>query len=126
MDGKPIGSYKDDRRAIHTLAQFADTVIEQQALFAENQVKAEARITRNENAIAALLTIAEAHEREIAATGEQMAANSKQMVVYGEQTKSLFAEIIEIIKVQSAKTAETDERLNALINVVERIISKNQ
>jgi len=108
------------------LRNLLDTVVEQQALFAENQVKAEARMTRNENAIAALLTIAEAHEREIAATGEQMAANSKQMVVYGEQTKSLFAEIIEIIKVQSAKTAETDERLNALINVVERIISKNQ
>jgi len=101
------------------LRNLLDTVVEQQALFAENQIKAEERMTRNENAIAALLTIAETHEREIADNGKLMAAN-------GEQTKRLFAETTEIIQALSAKTAETDERLNALINVVERIVSKNQ
>ena len=63
------------------------TVIEQQAVFAENQTKAEARMTRHEESIAQLLAIAELHEREF---------------------------------------SETDERINALINAVERYISRDE
>jgi hypothetical protein len=40
-----------------------NTVIEQQALFAENQTKADARMARHEQAIAALRTLAEVHEQ---------------------------------------------------------------
>jgi hypothetical protein len=61
------------------------TVIEQQAVFADNQAKADARMTRHEESIASLLAIAELHEREF---------------------------------------SETDERINALVNAVEKYISR--
>ena len=67
------------------LKNLLSTVIEQQATFAENQAKADARMTRNEESIAALLTIAEIHDNQF---------------------------------------KETDERINALVNVVEKYISK--
>lgn len=67
------------------LQNLLSTVIEQQATFAENQVKADLRMTRNEESIAALLTIAEIHDNQF---------------------------------------KETDERINALVNVVEKYISK--
>jgi hypothetical protein len=95
-----------------------NAVIEQQAVFAENHAKADARMSdvdtrmsRNAEAIAALLTIAQIHEQEITRTNEQM--NHKF-----EQVAATFQEIAK-------KTAETDERINALMNVVERYISKN-
>ncbi len=67
------------------LQNLLSTVIEQQATFAQNQTKADARMTRHEEAIGALLTIAEVHDQ--------------QFVV-------------------------TDERINALVNVVEKYVSK--
>jgi hypothetical protein len=67
------------------LQNLLSTVIAQQATFAENQAKADARMTRNEESIAALLTIAEIHNNQF---------------------------------------KETDERINALVNVVEKYISK--
>ncbi len=63
------------------------TVIEQQGVFAENQAKADVRMTRHEESIASLLAIAELHEREF---------------------------------------AETDERINALVNAVEKYISRDE
>jgi hypothetical protein len=63
------------------------TVIEQQAVFAENQTKADARMTRHEESITSLLAIAELHEREF---------------------------------------SETDERINALVNAVEKYISRDE
>ena len=94
------------------LRNLLNTVVEQQATFAENHAKAEARmskvdaqLTRNAEGIAALLAIAQVHEREIAANSEQIKAMSAATL--------------------AEKTAETDERLNALINVVERIVSKS-
>jgi len=81
-----------------------NTVIEQQTIFAENQAKADARMARNEQAIAALLTLAEVHEHERA-----------------EGDKRVDAQFGEV----ATKFAETDERINALVNVVERYISKN-
>ncbi len=67
------------------LQSLLSTVIEQQALFAENQGKADARMTRHEESIASLLAIAEIHDRQF---------------------------------------VETDERINALVNVVEKYISR--
>lgn len=69
------------------LQNLLSTVIEQQALFAENQSKADARMTRHEESIASLLAIAEIHDRQF---------------------------------------VETDERINALVNVVEKYISREQ
>lgn len=63
------------------------TVIEQQAVFAENQTKADTRMTRHETSIAQLLAIAELHEREF---------------------------------------SYTNKRINALVNAVERYISRGE
>ena len=60
--------------------------------------QSESRWARTEESIRALLTIAELHEREIQ-------ANTQQILSLGETTRA------------------TDERLNTLINVVERQIS---
>ena len=75
---------------------------------AEVQKRAEERWTRTEESIRALLTIAEIHEREITNQG-------KQILTLGESTRAL------------GETARaTDERLNVLINVVERNITEGR
>ncbi len=80
-------------------------IVEQQAqsgakidALAEAQQRAEERWTRTEEGIRALLAVTEMHEREIQ-------ANTQQILSLGETTRA------------------TDERLNSLINVVERQIS---
>lgn len=95
-----------------------NTVIEQQAGFAERHTKAEARMDRNDQAIAALLTLAQMHEQEITKTNEQMNKGFDHINARFEQVATTFQEL-------ARKAAETDERINALVNVVERYISKN-
>src|SRR6266545_3203194 len=74
----------------------------------ETQKRAEEKWSRTEEGIRALLAIAELHEREIQSHSEQIMKNSEQILSLSEQTRS------------------TDERLNALINVVERQISEGR
>ncbi len=95
-----------------------NTVIEQQAVLSENQTKADARLGRHEEAIASLLTFAQIHEQEITRANEQMSRTNEQMNARFEQIAAHFRQITE-------KSAETDERINALVNIVERYISKN-
>ena len=64
-------------------------------------MRSEERWTRTEDGIRALLSIAEIHEREIVTLGEKIAAVSEN-------------------------GRATDERLNALIHVVERQISEGR
>ena len=68
---------------------------------AVTQERSEKKWERTEEGIRALLSIAEIHEREVA-------AHSKQILALGETTRN------------------TDERLNALINIVERDISERR
>lgn len=95
-----------------------NAMIEHQAVFEENHRKAELRMDRNDQAIAALLTIAQMHEQETTKTNEQMNTGFTQVNARFEQVAATFDEIAK-------KTAETDERINALVNVIERYISKN-
>jgi hypothetical protein len=67
----------------------------------ETQRRGEEKWAKTEDGIRALLAIAEIHEREISAVGQQIQE-------LGETTRN------------------TDERLNTLINVVERHISKGR
>jgi transposase len=64
--------------------------------------------TRTEEGIRALLSIAEIHEREIATLGEQIAAVGDRIAAVSDNGRA------------------TDERLNALINTVERQISEGR
>lgn len=95
-----------------------NTMIEQQAVFEERHNKATARMDRNDEAIAALLTLAQIHEQERTKTDEQMNKGFGQINARFEQIAATFEQIAK-------KSAETDERINALVNVVERYISKN-
>ena len=71
------------------------------AALTETQKRGEEKWSRTEKGIRALLAIAEIHEKEIQAQSQQIAS-------LGEATKS------------------TDERLNALINAVERQITNGR
>ena len=102
-----------------------NAIIEQQAVFEENHRQADARmaevdikIGRNAEAIAALLTIAQIHEQEITKTSEQMNSGFDRINARFDQVATTFQDLAK-------KSAETDERINALVNVVERYISKN-
>lgn len=89
-------------------AQFAADMQQMQAA----QARAEGRWGRTEESIRALLTVAEIHEREIAALAEAQAKLAEAQAEVGART--------------DRQMAETDERLNALVNAVERIISEKR
>src|ERR1700704_2929676 len=72
------------------------------------QDRSEKKWERTESGIRTLLAIAEIHEREISKLGET--------------TETLSREILNL----SQTTRNTDERLNALINIVERDISEHR
>jgi|SRR6267142_4827167 hypothetical protein len=75
---------------------------------AVSQERNEKKWERTESGIRTLLAIAEIHEREISKLGET--------------TETLSREILNL----SETTRNTDERLNALINIVERDISERR
>lgn len=81
-----------------------DRLTESVTSLADSQHRADERLTRTEGSIRSLLAIAEIHEREIMAQSKQIAEQSEQ------------------IKAGRAAGQETDERLNALINMVERYL----
>lgn len=82
-----------------------DTVIEQQAAFSENQSKADKRQTRT--------------EEQLARNAEQIAQNTKGITALLALAEMHEQEITSRFK-------ETDDRINALVDVVERYISKGQ
>ena len=97
-------------------------IVEQQAqtfakidALAEAQGAANDRWTRTEEGIRSLLTIAEIHEREIADQGKQIASQGEQIAAHTQQILGL-----------GQATRNTDERLNVLINIVERQISEGR
>ncbi len=77
-----------------------DGILEAQKAGEERWKRAEERWTRTEEGIRALLSIAQIHEKEIQ-------ANTQQILSLGQ------------------KTSATDDRLNTLINIVERQISNS-
>jgi len=92
-----------------------DFIVQQQAqtsvkidALTETQNRAEERWAQTENGIRALLALAEMHEREIQSHTQQIQSHTQQILSIGENAKA------------------TDERLNALINVVERQISNGR
>ena len=85
-----------------------DFIVEQQAQStAKIDALAEAQM-RNTEAIGAVLSIAEIHEREINTVSRQVSSLSRDIATLGESAQA------------------TDGRLNALINVVERQINEGR
>lgn len=78
-----------------------DSVGEKLEALAETQA-------RNTEGIQALLTIAQIHERQFETLSHQIGSVSRNVALLGETTKA------------------TDDRLNALINVVERQMSNGR
>src|SRR5437016_4098389 len=70
--------------------------------------EAEQRWARTEEGIRALLAIAEIHEREINTVSHQVSSLSRDIGTLGETTQA------------------TDDRLNALINIVEQLINERR
>ena len=104
----PIMTNEEMQRAMDFIVQQQaqagtkiDAVGEKLNLLAETQKRAEERWAQTENGIRALLSIAEMHEREIQ-------SHTQQILSIGENAKA------------------TDERLNALINVVQRQLSNGR
>jgi type VI protein secretion system component VasK len=82
-----------------------DAVVEQQGTFAENQRKADERHTK---------------------TDEQLAKNAEQIARNTEGIAALLA-IAQIHEQEmTSRFKETDDRINALVDVVERYITKGQ
>ncbi len=79
-----------------------DAMVESQR---ESRKDSDERFKRTEEGIHSLLAIAEIHEREIATLGHQISSVSRDVANLAETTRA------------------TDERLTALMNVVERQIS---
>ncbi|HEV3468150.1 MAG TPA: hypothetical protein VG148_02440 [Pyrinomonadaceae bacterium] len=84
------------------------TLTEKVDALADSQRRAERRWEQTEGGIRALLAIAESHEQEIRAHDLLISANSRQIAALTKAGR------------------ETDERLNALINTVERILSERR
>lgn len=87
-------------------------ILEQQAHYEVRSAKIDERWSRTEEGIRALLTIAEIHEREII-----------QLAEARRVTDESLKELREALKEQREAGRATDERLDNLINVVERQIS---
>lgn len=101
---------------IRQQAQFSADMQQMREAQAQADEKWERRWESTANGINALLAIAEIHEREINTLAEAQAQTREAQ----EQARREQAE-------SQARTdrqmAETDERLNALVNVVEKMIS---
>ena len=92
-----------------------DFIVQQQA---QTSTKIDALTeaqTRNAEGIQALLALAQIHEREIENLGHQIGSVSRDIAALSREIGAL-----------GETTKATDERLNALINVVERQISNGR
>ena len=92
-----------------------DFIVQQQAQTSTKiDVLTEAQ-TRNAEGIQALLALAQIHEREIETLGHQIGSVSRDIAALSREIGAL-----------GETTKATDERLNALLNVVERQMSNGR
>ena len=92
-------------------------ILEQQAQFASRIGKDEARLARLEDAFVTLVELARIADERQDKTDESAVAFNERLDTMMSLTDSKLAELADA-------QAHTDRRLNALIDVVERYISK--
>lgn len=90
-------------------------IVQQQAQTATKMDALTEAQKENADGIRALLSIAQIHEREIETLGHQIASVSRDIAAVSRE-----------IGILGETTKATDERLNALINVVERQLSNGR
>ena len=93
---------------VEAQAKASTNIDELRESMSRSQTEWEERSKRTDERITALLAIAEIHEREILANAQHISSVSRDVAALGETTRA------------------TDERLNALINAVERQISNGR
>ncbi len=99
-----------------------DFIVSQQAQFAVNMQRSEEKWTRTEEGIRSLLAIAEIHEREISDLKESIRETSEIARAAAETARSAA----ETARAASEAGRNTDERLNALILMVEKYLSERR
>ena len=92
-----------------------DFIVQQQAQTTTKMDALTSVQKENADGIRALLSIAQIHEREIQTLGHQIASVSRDVAALSRE-----------IGILGETTKATDERLNTLINVVERQISNGR
>jgi ABC-type transporter Mla subunit MlaD len=90
-------------------------ILEQQAQLTATVGRLSEKVDRTADGISSLLAIAELHEREIAELRESVNTTSASVNAMRESVSAV-----------DERGRETDERLNALINTVERYISERR
>jgi ABC-type transporter Mla subunit MlaD len=90
-------------------------ILEQQAQLTATVGRLSEKVDRTADGITALLAIAEIHEREIETLKDSTADNGRDI-----------SALKDTIAANSEAGRATDERLNALINVVEQMISERR
>lgn len=90
-------------------------ILEQQAQLTATVGRLSEKVDRTADGINSLLAIAELHEREIEALRESVHAVSESVNAVSESVNAV-----------DVRGRESDERLNALINTVERYISERR
>jgi hypothetical protein len=111
---------EDGREHIERMERQMAFILEQQAQYEVRWAEAAKRWASTEQSIRALLAIAEIHEREF----EELRAADKELRAADTEWRQANKELREITKQLGEAGKATDERLNVLINVVERHISE--
>lgn len=125
---------EDAKRTSEDTQRNINFIVQQQAQFTvdiqllrESQARADQKWERTEEGIRNLLSIAEIHEGEIAAVSETTRSLTETTRSLTEATRSLTEttqSLAQTTRLLAETTRTTDERLNALINMVERDISE--
>ncbi|HEV2881411.1 MAG TPA: hypothetical protein VGX24_09065 [Pyrinomonadaceae bacterium] len=97
-------------------------IVEQQAQLTATVGRLSEKVDRTADGISSLLAIAEIHDREIGELRESVNAMRDSVTAMRESVNA----VSESVNAVDERGRDTNERLNALINTVERYISERR
>ena len=97
-------------------------ILEQQAQLTATVGRLSEKVDRTADGISSLLAIAEIHDREIGELRESVNAMRDSVTAMRESVNA----VSESVNAVDERGRDTNERLNALINTVERYISERR